>query len=64
MPEMCLMQLLQVALDVADALRYLHHHSYPQILHRYRRLKCSILIDTEMAQHFPQRISLLTSTHF
>ncbi|CAL5219257.1 g1053 [Coccomyxa viridis] len=27
-------QLLQVALDVADALRYLHHHSYPQILHR------------------------------
>ena len=27
-------QLLQVALDVADALRYLHHRSYPQILHR------------------------------
>lgn len=28
------LQLLQVAIDVADALRYLHHHSYPQILHR------------------------------
>ena len=28
------MQVLRIALDIADALQYLHHQSNPQILHR------------------------------
>lgn len=37
----CSSQLLRVAIDVADALRYMHHFSQPQILHRCVHINCA-----------------------
>lgn len=37
----CSLQLLRVAIDVADALRYMHHFSQPQILHRCVFISCA-----------------------